>query len=117
MMRAVAAITTHVLDTSTGRPASGVAVELEVLAAGGWEPVGAGLTDEQGRVSGLLPAGAEPMAATYRMRFDTGAYFDQRGVETFFPAVTVEFTLREPGEHHHVPLLVSPFGYSTYRGS
>jgi 5-hydroxyisourate hydrolase len=57
------------------------------------------------------------MAATYRMRFDSGAYFTGRGVETFFPAVTVEFTLREPGEHHHVPLLLSPFGYSTYRGS
>ena len=117
MMPAVAPITTHVLDTSAGRPAPGVAVELEVLAAGGWEPVGAGLTDDHGRLSDLFPEGAEPMAATYRMRFDTGAYFDRRGVETFFPAVTVEFTLREPGEHHHVPLLVSPFGYSTYRGS
>ena len=117
MMPAVAAITTHVLDTSAGRPAPGVAVELEVLAAGGWEPVGAGLTDEQGRLNDLLPEGAEPMAGTYRMRFDTGAYFGQRGLESFFPAVTVEFTLREPGEHHHVPLLLSPFGYSTYRGS
>jgi 5-hydroxyisourate hydrolase len=117
MMRAVAAITTHVLDTSAGRPAAGVAVELEVLAAGGWEPVGAGLTDDRGRLGDLFPEGAEPMAATYRMRFDPGSYFDRLGVETFFPAVTVEFTLREPGEHHHVPLLLSPFGYSTYRGS
>ena len=115
-MRAVAAITTHVLDTAgpARRRRGGRA---RGPRRGGWEPVGAGLTDEQGRLSDLLPEGAEPMAATYRMRFDTGAYFDQRGVETFFPAVTVEFTLREPGEHHHVPLLLSPFGYSTYRGS
>jgi 5-hydroxyisourate hydrolase len=116
-MTPVAAITTHVLDTSAGRPGAGVAVELEVLAAGGWEPVGAGLTDEQGRLSDLLPEGAEPMPATYRMRFDTGAYYGGRGVETFFPAVTVEFMVTDPGEHHHVPLLMSPFGYSTYRGS
>ena len=63
------------LDTSVGRPAAGVAVELEVLVAGGWEPVGAGMTDEDGRLGDLLPEGTEPMAATYRMRFDTGAYF------------------------------------------
>lgn len=110
-------ITTHVLDTSTGAPASGVAVELEVLAGGGWEPVGAGLTDEDGRLGGLVPEGADPMPATYRIRFDSGSYFEARGVETFYPAVTVEFTVRDPAEHHHVPLLMSPFGYSTYRGS
>ena len=117
MIARMVGITTHALDTSIGRPAAGVAVELEVLAAGGWEPVGAGLTDEQGRLGDLLPEGAAPMAATYRMRFDTGAYFARRGVDTFFPAVTVEFTVSDPGEHHHIPLLVSPFGYSTYRGS
>jgi 5-hydroxyisourate hydrolase len=110
-------ITSHVLDTTTGRPAAGVAVDLEVLQAIGWMPAGAGLTDEEGRVSDLLPAGTEALAATYRIRFDTGTYYGARGVETFYPAVTVEFTVSEPGEHHHVPLLVSPFGYSTYRGS
>jgi 5-hydroxyisourate hydrolase len=116
MIRGVAGIATHVLDTSAGRPASGVAVELEVFAAGGWEPVGAGLTDEQGRLD-LLAEGAEPMAGTYRIRFDTGAYFGARDVATFFPAVTVEFEVTDPHEHHHVPVLLSPFGYSTYRGS
>ena len=73
------AFTTHVLDTSIGRPAAGVAVELEVMAGGGWEPVGAGLTDEDGRLGDLLPEGTEPMAATYRVRFDSGGYFG-RGV-------------------------------------
>jgi 5-hydroxyisourate hydrolase len=113
----VSGITTHVLDTSAGRPAAGVAVSLEVLAANGWEPVGAGLTDEDGRLSDLVPEGAEPMPATYRIRFDSGAYFDARGVRTFYPAVVVEFQVSDPGEHHHVPLLLSPFGYATYRGS
>jgi 5-hydroxyisourate hydrolase len=117
MMRGVGALTTHVLDTSAGRPAAGVAVELEVLTAGGWEPVGAGITDEDGRLGDLLPEGTAPMIATYRIRFDSGAYYAARGVETFYPAVTVEFEVRAPQEHHHVPLLLSPFGYSTYRGS
>ena len=117
MIDAMGGITSHVLDASTGRPAAGVAVELEVLEAAGWAPAGAGLTDEDGRVGDLLPQGTEPSAATYRIRFDTGGYFGARGVETFYPAVTVEFTVRTPGRHHHVPLLLSPFGYSTYRGS
>jgi 5-hydroxyisourate hydrolase len=117
MMPSMGAFTTHVLDTSIGRPAAGVAVELEVMAGGGWEPVGAGLTDEEGRLGDLLPEGTEPMAATYRIRFDSGGYFEARGVETFYPAVTIEFSVSAPGEHHHVPLLLSPFGYSTYRGS
>jgi 5-hydroxyisourate hydrolase len=75
------------------------------------------MTDEQGRLDDLLPEGAEPMAGTYRMRFDTGAYFAKQGLGTFFPAVIVEFTVTDTAEHHHVPLLLSPFGYSTYRGS
>ena len=117
MTGGVAVITTHVLDTSAGRPGVGVAVVLEVLVAGGWEPVGAGMTDEQGRLGDLLPEGAEPMAGTYRMRFDSGAYFAKQGLGTFFPSVIVEFTVTDTAEHHHVPLLLSPFGYSTYRGS
>lgn len=110
-------ITTHVLDTSVGRPASGVAVELELLSANGWEPVGAGLTDEDGRLGALLPGGGEPMAGTYRIRFDSGAYYAARSVDTFFPVVVVEFEVTDPHGHHHVPLLLSPYGYSTYRGS
>lgn len=117
MMPAMAGITTHVLDTSVGAPASGVAVELEVLSASGWEPVGAGLTDDDGRLVDLVPPGSEPMAGLYRIRFDSGAYFAGRDVQTFFPAVIVEFEVTDPRAHHHVPLLLSPFGYSTYRGS
>lgn len=108
-------ITTHVLDTSAGRPAAGVPVELHRLGDGGWVPLGAGATGEDGRLGGLLPEGLE--AGTYRLRFDTGAYFRARGVEAFFPQVVVVFRVADPTEHHHVPLLLSPFGYATYRGS
>ncbi|HEY7660080.1 MAG TPA: hydroxyisourate hydrolase [Actinomycetota bacterium] len=109
-------ITTHVLDTSEGRPAPGVAVSLEIMDGEGWRAVGRGVTDADGRVSDLLAdRGAE--AGTYRIVFDSGAYFASRGTQGFYPRVTVEFRIEEPGEHHHVPLLLSPFGYSTYRGS
>ena len=101
------------LDRATRRRRRGRA---EVMAGGGWEPVGAGLTDEDGTPRDLLPEGTEPMAATYRSA-STRVVLRARGVETFYPAVTVEFSVSAPGEHHHVPLLLSPFGYSTYRGT
>jgi 5-hydroxyisourate hydrolase len=115
MMDAVPGITTHVLDTSAGAPAAGVPVALEVRGATGWEPVGAGVTDGGGRVSDLISGGANQ--GTYRIRFDTATYFGALGVRGFYPEVTVVFEVRDAGEHHHVPLLLSPFGYSTYRGS
>ena len=111
-------ITTHVLDTSIGRPAAGVGVRLEHAGAGGaWRAVGAGATDGDGRLRSLVPAGSDVAAGTYRLTFETAAYFEGRSVESFYPRVVVEFTIAEPGAHCHVPLLVSPFGYSTYRGS
>jgi 5-hydroxyisourate hydrolase len=103
-------VTTHVLDTARGRPAAGVAVLLERVAGDGWEHVGRGQTDDDGRVRDLPPTGA----GRHRLIFDTGAYF---GDDAFYPQVTVEFRLDEGEDHYHVPLLLSPFGYSTYRGS
>ncbi len=117
MMPGVMGITTHVLDTSAGRPATGVLVVLEMRRGDAWEPVGQGRTDDDGRLRDLLPDGRGAEPATYRLRFDTAAYFAARGVEGFYPEVTIEFRVTDASEHHHVPLLLSPFGYSTYRGS
>ena len=112
------AITTHVLDTSRGRPADGVAVRLDLLdEAVGFQPVGQGVTDADGRARGLVPEGAPLAAGDYRLTFETAAYFRRLGVAAFYPLVQVTFTVRDPREHHHVPLLLSPFGFSTYRGS
>lgn len=116
MMRGVAGITTHVLDTSVGRPAEGVPVVLEQLDGDGWTPVGSGSTDGDGRLADLLAA-ERVRAASYRLRFDTASYFTARGVEGFYPEITIRFEVTDAGAHHHVPLLLSPFGYSTYRGS
>lgn len=106
-------ITTHVLDTSTGKPAAGVPVRLERQKEGGWEDVGSGVTNEDGRVSDLVTGSIEP--GVYRITFDSGAYFRDR--EHFYPIIRIEFRYKEDGRHYHVPLLLSPFGYSTYRGS
>jgi 5-hydroxyisourate hydrolase len=107
-------VSTHVLDASSGRPATGVAVSLSRFAAGGtWLPSGSGTTDADGRLrfTGPAPAGV------YRVTFGTGAYFAARGTATFYPEVVITFTVGGEGEHFHVPLLLSPFAYSTYRGS
>jgi 5-hydroxyisourate hydrolase len=110
-------ITTHVLDTSIGRPASGVSVVLEMWSGGGWISKGHGATDDDGRARALMASGEALAPGVYRLRFESGAYFRSRGVEAFFPHVEITFTVSEPAKHHHVPLLLSPFGYSTYRGS
>jgi 5-hydroxyisourate hydrolase len=102
-------VTTHVLDTSRGRPAAGIRVLLERAVDSGWQAVGRGTTDADGRVSDLLAA--HPEAGRYRLTFDTSAY------SNFYPEVTVTFVVDHGDEHYHVPLLLSPFGYSTYRGS
>lgn len=113
----MSAITTHVLDTAAGRPAAGVPLKLERLVGEAWTELGAGKTDSDGRNRELLPPGARLDRGTYRLTFDTAAYFGQCGIEGFYPYVQVVFVVREDGEHYHVPLLLSPFGYSTYRGS
>jgi 5-hydroxyisourate hydrolase len=115
----VSRITTHVLDTSSGRPAEGVPVLLERAApeGEGWEEIGRGTTDADGRLGDLAPNGRRLAGGRYRLTFDTGAYFTRSGREAFFPEVTVVFTVADGDEHAHVPLLLNPFGYSTYRGS
>ncbi|HYT84609.1 MAG TPA: hydroxyisourate hydrolase [Gemmatimonadales bacterium] len=108
-------ITTHVLDTARGGPASGMAVSLAARSGEGWTDLGRATTDADGRVANLLPEKARTPGGTYRLRFDVGAYFAAQGVKAFYPYVEVVFTLQDD-RHHHVPLLISPFGYSTYRG-
>jgi 5-hydroxyisourate hydrolase len=110
-------ITTHVLDTSRGRPAAGVAVMLDVEESDGWATLGFGRTDADGRLRELLPTGRRLSAGTYRLTFGTGEYFAAAGTPSFYPSVSVTFVVRDAAEHYHVPLLVSPYGYSTYRGS
>ncbi|HKQ59381.1 MAG TPA: hydroxyisourate hydrolase [Candidatus Eisenbacteria bacterium] len=111
-------ITTHVLDTAAGRPARGVPVRLEVRMDGkGWVMLAERTTDADGRVKDLLADGSKLDAGVYRITFGTGAYFTALGMQTFFPEASVVFDVSDPGQHHHVPLLLSPFGYSTYRGS
>ena len=105
-------LSTHVLDTTLGRPAVGVAVRLEALDG---TLLDEARTDADGRVADL--AGAHPQPAAYRLRFDTGGYFAATGREGFYPEVVVAFRIAEPQQHYHVPLLLSPFAYSTYRGS
>ncbi len=111
-------ITTHILDTSLGKPASGIRITLESYVTGGaWKELSSGVTDADGRVRDLLGDKSLPGAGRYRMTFETGAYFRSQGTESFYPFVVVTFEIRDAGAHYHVPLLISPFGYSTYRGS
>jgi 5-hydroxyisourate hydrolase len=110
-------ITTHVLDTRLGRPAAGVRVALVKLdATGAWQEIANGATNDDGRLVNLLSPGGLT-AGRHRLTFDTGAYFEKQQVEHFYPRVTIEFEITAPDQHYHVPLLLSPFGYSTYRGS
>lgn len=111
-------LSTHVLDTSIGRPAAGVPVVLEVKdAQGEWKELARAMTNADGRIPQLLPAGNPLAAGDYRLTFGTAAYFKSRKMEGFYPHVTVVFHVADATQHHHVPLLLSPYGYSTYRGS
>lgn len=110
-------ITTHVLDTARGGPAVGVTVILELRQASEWSPIGRGSTDEAGRVASLTDD-RELVPGTYRLTFDTGTYHREQGISVpFFPEAKITFNVRDVDEHYHVPLLLSPFGYSTYRGA
>lgn len=111
----VSHVTTHILDTAAGKPAAGVAVELYARDGEAWSQIGTGTTDADGRVKDLGPERLE--SGSYRLQFATGAYFAGIGQETFFPEVSLTFTVDENEAHYHVPLLLSPFAFSTYRGS
>ena len=108
-------VTTHALDAVTGRPASGVEVTLEQQGTNGWQLVVSGNTDRDGRISDFGPVDLEP--GVYRVRFGTAAYFASLSQPTFYPEVIIPFNLTEPDAHYHVPLLLSPYAFSTYRGS
>jgi 5-hydroxyisourate hydrolase len=114
-------ISTHVLDTARGVPAAGVRILLERLessrATAAGREISRTATDAEGRVRELLPEGTVLGAGRYRLTFDTSSYYSTLGVETFYPFVVVAFEVHDATQHHHVPLLLSPYGYSTYRGS
>ena len=114
-------LTTHVLDTAAGRPAAGVRIALFALPPGGRTPLGETVTNDDGRCDGPLLAGAAFGPGRYEIVFHVGAYFRGRGVAlpdpAFLDEVPIRFGVAEAGAHYHVPLLISPFGYSTYRGS
>lgn len=109
-------ITTHVLDQASGRPAAGVKVVLERQAGADWQLLGRGVTDDDGR-SKTLFSGSRLEVGHYRLTFDVGEYFAARKVSSFYSAIPIQFHIEQLTQHYHVPLLLSPFGYSTYRGS
>ena len=110
-------ITTHVLDTSLGQPAQGLKITLSQRdSQGGWVELASGVTNDDGRITDLL----EPdqlISGVYQMFFDTGSYHLSLGVEGFYPEAVITFEIKNPGQHYHIPLLLNPYGYSTYRGS
>ena len=113
----MATLSTHILDTAVGLPAPDIDVRCEVLSNGEWSIVGEGKTDADGRVKDLH--GTQPLetGGVYRLIFQTAPYFQSRDIVSFYPKVTVEFSVGGDRNHYHVPLLLNPFGYSTYRGS
>ena len=111
-------ISTHVLDTSRGQPAAGINISLERLNAGeGWTPLSEAATDDDGRVKQFVLAEPNLGPGTYRLVFSVEKYFKELNQQTFYPEVSVAFLIEPGAAHYHVPLLISPFGYSTYRGS
>src|SRR5262245_60329314 len=111
-------ISTHILDTSRGQPAAGVEVVLEFGdPVAGWREISRGTTNADGRVGALLPTDAQVQAGDYRLRFATGNYFRTLGQAAFYPEVVIHVRIDAPGGKYHLPLLLNPFGYSTYRGS
>jgi 5-hydroxyisourate hydrolase len=111
----VSHVTTHILDTSRGCPAAGIAVRLAVSGPDGWREIGSGVTDDDGRILDLGPD--ELVAGDYRIEVDAGAYHRGQDIDGFFTSVSVGFVLRDTAAHYHVPLLLSPFALSVYRGS
>ena len=111
-------ISTHVLDTTRGKPAAGVSVRLEWRSAQGkWDQLSSGKTDQDGRCAQLLPEGADLVEGIYRLSFETAAYFSAQGALGLYPVVEITFQMPGGESHFHIPLLLSPNGYTTYRGS
>lgn len=110
-------LSVHVLNLENGLPSAQVRVTLEQLHATGWLPLSEGITNQQGRVTALFPAGKTLESGTYKVTFKTGDWFAEQDTRTFFPEVPVIFQADGEVEHYHIPLLLSPYGYSTYRGN
>ena len=110
-------VSTHVLDTALGRPAAGMRVRLLRADGAAWVEVSAAETNADGRVPALLPPDAGVAPGPFRIAFDVAAYFAARGQDTFYTTIAIDFLVRDAAQHYHVPLLVSPWSYSTYRGS
>jgi 5-hydroxyisourate hydrolase/2-oxo-4-hydroxy-4-carboxy-5-ureidoimidazoline decarboxylase len=112
----VSQITTHVLDTAIGLPGKDISIRMQAMKNGTWQTIAQGITNADGRIPDLLPQERILKPDTYKMVFDTGSYFRKQNLKTFYPAVEIIFNTVDEA-HYHVPLLVNPFGYSTYRGS
>jgi 5-hydroxyisourate hydrolase len=110
-------ISTHVLDTAMGQPAAGIRVQLERREQDGWRPVATAETNGDGRVPNLLPEGLSIIPGEYRLTFETGRYFAAMSTSTLYPAISIVIEAAAGQSHYHVPLLLSPFGYTTYRGT
>jgi len=110
-------ISTHILDTTLGRPAAGVSVTLERDDGGSWVTINRAATDQDGRCKYLLPESQSLESGVYRIRFATAAYFASRQLSTLYPSVEVIFEVANTQEHYHIPLLLTANGYTTYRGS
>ena len=110
-------ISTHILDTKLGRPAAGIRVQLESRSGDDWRVVASGEANGDGRVPNLVPEGAAIAPGEFRLTFDVRRYFAASSTETFYPTISVVFEVAAGQTHYHVPLLLSPFGYTTYRGS
>lgn len=113
----MSAVTTHVLDIARGLPAQGVRIELEQKQGEKWLALGSGITEGDGRLRDLLPVESPLRPGLYRLRFLTGEYFSRLGIAALHPFVEIVFDARDEGAHFHIPLLVTPHAYSTYRGS
>lgn len=109
-------ITTHILDTTKGKPAANVRIMLYQGANDEWAEIALGITNNDGRIADLLPTDEPLQPGIYKLRFETKDYFDQQQIKTFYPYVEIIFDIQST-DHYHVPLLLNPFGYSTYRGS
>ncbi|MCB9230657.1 MAG: hydroxyisourate hydrolase [Bacteroidia bacterium] len=110
-------ISTHVLDTSSGKPGAGIETLLRYQSAKGeWIEIAKGVTNADGRIPGFIPEGTHLEKGVYRMLFQSGTYFSNQGIKTFYPYVMITFEISDES-HYHIPLLLSPFGFTTYRGS
>lgn len=110
-------VSVHVLNTQTGKPSAGIKVDLEQQQGGKWIALASKTTDKDGRIGAFYPEGKAFTAGEYRVTFHTGDYFQQQQQATFFPDIPVNFQVTSTQEHYHIPLLLSQYGFSTYRGS